>query len=207
MGAKRSSGGDRLASMAATAGAQSLFNDLNASEAAIQAKEAKDKAPSGGGDGQKAKIGLEIAPVPLNLAGRNKKTVGLGSYLVNAVAGCNDCHTWPNFAAGGDPYTGTPSAPVPEQINTAGYLAGGRPFGPIISPNITPDKNGQPAGLTFAQFLNVFRTGVDPDNSTRLLQVMPWPAYKNMTDRDVYNIYVYLTAVPSISSSAMTAQR
>ncbi len=95
----------------------------------------------------------------------------------------------------------------PEQINTAGYLAGGRPFGPIISPNITPDKNGQPAGLTFAQFLNVFRTGVDPDNSTRLLQVMPWPAYKNMTDRDIFDIYVYLTAIPSITSTEAAAQQ
>lgn len=188
-----------IASMATAAGAQSLFNDLNANDAAIQAKE---KAPSGGGNGEKVKIGLDIAPVPLNLAGRNKKDVALGSYLVNAVGGCNDCHTWPNFATGGDPYQGQP-----EQINAAGYLAGGRPFGPFVSPNITPDKNGLPAGLTFAQFLNVLRTGVDPDDSTRLLQVMPWPAYKNMTDRDIFDIYVYLTAIPSIASTEAAAQR
>ena len=29
--------------------------------------------------------GFEIAPVPLNLAGKNRDLVGLGSYLVNAV--------------------------------------------------------------------------------------------------------------------------
>ena len=191
-----------IAGMSATANAQNLFNDLAASEAAIQAKEAKDKVPSGGGDGEKIKIGFEIAPVQLNLAGRNRKAVGLGSYIVNAIGGCNDCHTNPNFAAGGDPFQGQP-----EQINAAGYLAGGVAFGPIISANITPDTNGRPAGLTFAQFLNVLRTGADPDEPGRLLQVMPWPAYKNMTDRDIYNIYQYLTTIPSITSAATTAQR
>ena len=36
--------------------------------------------------------GFDIAPVPLNLEGKDRELVGLGSYLVNAVAGCNDCH-------------------------------------------------------------------------------------------------------------------
>jgi hypothetical protein len=37
--------------------------------------------------------GFAIAPVPLNLSGRNRSLVGLGSYLVNAVGDCNGCHT------------------------------------------------------------------------------------------------------------------
>ena len=48
--------------------------------------------------------------------------VGLGSYIVNTT-GCNDCHTHPNWANGGNPYLGQP-----EQINTAEYLSGGRQF-------------------------------------------------------------------------------
>jgi hypothetical protein len=36
--------------------------------------------------------GFDIAPVPLKLEGKNRALVGLGSYLVNAVAACNDCH-------------------------------------------------------------------------------------------------------------------
>ena len=37
-------------------------------------------------EGQEAKItrGLNIAPVPLDLEGRNRNLVGLGSYIVNA---------------------------------------------------------------------------------------------------------------------------
>jgi hypothetical protein len=39
------------------------------------------------------------------------------------------------------------------------------------------------------------RTGVDPsDNMT--LAVMPWPIYRNMTDRDLEAIYTYLSAIP-----------
>ena len=36
--------------------------------------------------------GFEIAPVPLNLAGKDYELVGLGSYLVNAEMDCNVCH-------------------------------------------------------------------------------------------------------------------
>ena len=42
--------------------------------------------------------GYEIAPVPLNLKGKDWALVGLGSYLVNST-GCNDCHIHPNYAS------------------------------------------------------------------------------------------------------------
>src|SRR5262245_33630615 len=41
--------------------------------------------------------GFAIVPVPLNLHGKNRALVGLGSYYVNAVVGCNDCHTSPAY--------------------------------------------------------------------------------------------------------------
>ena len=50
--------------------------------------------------------GFKIAPVPLNLAGLDRNLVGLGSYIVNAQGGCNDCHTNPPYAPGGDPFAG-----------------------------------------------------------------------------------------------------
>ena len=61
------------------------------------------------GDDQESRIerGFDIAPVPLNLEGKNRPLVGLGSYLVNAIAGCNDCHSAgpsTQFVAGGNPY-------------------------------------------------------------------------------------------------------
>src|SRR6516162_3163169 len=92
--------------------------------------------------------GFEIAPVQLNLKGKNWALVGLGSYLVNTT-GCNDSHTWPNWAVGHNPYLPNQQ---PEQINTKGYMAGGRVFLKsdgqtvlAVSANITPDTSGNPA--------------------------------------------------------------
>jgi hypothetical protein len=71
------------------------------------------------------------------------------------------------------------------------------PFGPkIVSANITPDENGNPAGLTFEEYLELIRTGHDPDKPGEILQVMPWPIFRNMVDSDIRAIYTYLRAIP-----------
>jgi hypothetical protein len=140
------------------------------------------------------RIGFDIAPVPLNLRGKNRALVGLGSYIVNAQGGCNDCHTCPSYKPGHNPF---PPTLGDGQINDVGYLAGGVDFGPFTSKNITPDPTtGRPAGLTLEQFKNVIRTGFDPvDGMT--LSVMPWPIYRNMSDRDLEAVYSFLSAIPS----------
>ncbi len=147
---------------------------------------------------QQVKTGYKINPVPLDTAGKNVILLGLGSYIVNAQSGCNDCHTSPSYAPGGDPAMGQP-----EQINVAGYLAGGRQFVPpgVVSRNLTPE-NGLPAGRTYAEFAQIMRTGIDLDHAHPqlgpLLQVMPWPVYQKMSDRDLLAIYTYLSAIPAI---------
>jgi hypothetical protein len=142
-------------------------------------------------DKKRVKIGLEIAPVALNFRNRDRDLVGLGSYIVNAQAACGDCHSCPTYAPGHNPFEGGDG-----QINATNYLAGGVPFGPIISPNITPDSSGRPAGLTFEQYLQLIRTGHDPDEPDEILQVMPWPILRNMTDHDILAIYTYLSSIP-----------
>jgi hypothetical protein len=140
--------------------------------------------------------GFEINPVPLDLKGKNRALVGLGSYIVNTT-GCNECHTNPSYVAGGNPFLGQP-----EQVNVAGFLAGGQHFGPFVSANITPDALGRPAGLTLEQFISTLRTGHNPlDPPGVLLQVMPWPAFGKKTDRDLTAIYEYLRSIPSIEAA------
>jgi hypothetical protein len=137
--------------------------------------------------------GFQIAPVPLNLRGKNWTLVGLGSYIVNTT-GCNDCHTHPNWTKDHNPFMGQP-----EQINTDQYLTGGRLFGSIVSANLTPDNTGRPAGLTRKEFVTLMRTGHDPDDPPGvLLQVMPWPLYRWKTDRELIAMYEYLSAIPSL---------
>jgi hypothetical protein len=140
--------------------------------------------------------GYRINPVELNLRGKNRILVGLGSYLVNAAGACNDCHTNPPFAVGGDPFRGEP-----EIINTAQFLAGGRVFGPIVSPNITPDEFGRPAGLTFEEFEALMRTGRDTEDADRILQIMPWNIYGKLTRQDLRAMYEYLRAVPPLPNN------
>jgi hypothetical protein len=195
------------------------------------------------------KTGFEIAPVPLNLAGKDRALVGLGSYLVNATADCNGCHTSggpPNFnyAPGGNPYFNQPQV-----VDPTVYLSGGANFGPVGTPtgpagyagpnmivrNLTPDKNGRPeGGHTLSEFKEILRHGTDfdhihptctpeqiaeieaggtpvciptsPDNPVdgNLLQIMPWPTFSHMTDRDIEAIYEYLSAIPCIDNTTST---
>ena len=139
-------------------------------------------------EGEESRIqrGFEIAaqipaPFHLNLEGKNRALVGLGSYIVNVVGDCNGCHSAgpsSEFAMGGNPYllfpkffTGT------KEINTKTYLAGGRDFGPfpasapankqilhLYTRNLTPDKTGLPeGGHTFEDFVQIMRKGTDFD--------------------------------------------
>lgn len=116
----------------------------------------------------------------------------------------------------------------PKVINPATYLGGGRDFGPvvpgsadIISRNLTPDKTGLPeGGRTFAEFVQIMRTGVDLDSlhptcptgvvntgcipapfRGDLLQAMHWPGLRNLTDHDLRAIFEYLSAIPCVAGS------
>lgn len=56
--------------------------------------------------------GFEIAPVELNLKGKNRALVGLGSYIVNAQGECDGCHSagpQTQFLPGHNPYLGQPA--------------------------------------------------------------------------------------------------
>lgn len=154
---------------------------------------------SGGGDDEasqsQVKRGFQIVPagVQLNLAGKNRALVGLGSYLVN-TSGCNDCHTHPEYLPNSNPFLGQP-----EMINFPQYLSGGRQFGPFTAANLTPDFSGKPAGLTLRDFITTLRTGHNPnDPPGSIIQVMPWPVYGKKTDRDLTAIYEYLRSIPSL---------
>ena len=186
----------------------------------------QQQSSSAGGDNYNSliKIGFQIAPVQLNLAGKNLQLVGLGSFIVNAVASCPTCHSadpGKTFLKGHNPYFGQ----QPAEFDPAFYLGGGNDFGPvgpptnpdIISRNLTPDKTGRPVGgMTFSQFQQVLRTGKDfdhlhptcsgPPNGTCLskpfdgdvLQIMPWPVFMNMPDTFISAIYEYLSTIPCI---------
>jgi hypothetical protein len=143
--------------------------------AALLALTPSGRVVAGNGTGEDeqtlAELGLTIAPVPLTYSAADKDLVGLGSFLVNAVADCDGCHnsgSLPNlnYTPGFNPYFGQ----HPAKIDPSGYLAGGEDFGQvtvdanfspigphIISRNLTPNKTGRPeGGNTFDQFRSRF---------------------------------------------------
>jgi len=135
-----------------------------------------------GEETEEAKIrrGFAIAPVQLKMEGKDWQLVGLGSYLVNAAADCNGCHSagpaTEYIVPTGNPYFLSPPFSGKQQINPATYLGGGRDFGPFPGPpfpsiphlysrNLTPDHTGLPiGGHTFDEFRHIMRHGTDFDH-------------------------------------------
>jgi mono/diheme cytochrome c family protein len=121
--------------------------------------------------------------------------VGRGSYLVNAIADCNGCHTAPQGGL----------IPMTVDVNTAAYLAGGVNIGaffglgPVFSRNLTPDPDTG-LFLTEEQFIQAMRFGADFRRSQgKSLRVEPhFPTALRLTLDDLKAIYTYLRTIPAV---------
>jgi hypothetical protein len=155
-----------------------------------------------------ARLGLDLAPVPLDLEGLDGdgiERVGRGSYLMNAVADCLGCHG--GFGPQGQPLYLAGNADFP----IGGFTAGGVPCtigdlgcidSHVYSRNLTPDPV---TGLKLSedQFVEALQTGrdfQDPSGNTSLI-VMPWAQTRWMTERDLRDLYAYLQVIPAISNA------
>jgi mono/diheme cytochrome c family protein len=102
-----------------------------------------------------------------------------GRYLATA-ADCVACHT---------------------VLDTGKPFAGGRPietpFGNIVSPNITPDRDTGIGAWTDDEFDNAVRRGIRP-NGARFYPAMPFTAYTMMSREDVLAIRAYLKTVAPV---------
>jgi mono/diheme cytochrome c family protein len=107
--------------------------------------------------------------------------VKYGQYLAT-IGGCGDCHT-----------------PQERGQRVAGFeFAGGAlmkgPWGEAATANLTPDQSGI-SYYDEALFVQVIRTGYV--KARKLNSIMPFGAYKNLTDDDLKAIFAYLqTAKP-----------
>ena len=191
---------------------------------------------AGQDESQMSQTGLTEAAnigIQLNITSQDPTLVGLGSYMVNVASACNVCHS-PVFLftafkePSGNPYFLPPFFSGKKQADPTVYLGGAQDFGPppsttppstahIISRNLTPDKNGLPAGHTLQEFQQIIKTGVDLDHAHlncgvpgatancvgvpvngALLQVMPWAFFQSLTNRQLTAIYTYLTTIPCL---------
>ena len=149
--------------------------------------------------------GKEIAPLSLNLEGKNPQLVYLGSYIVNGQGGCNSCHTCPSLRPGDASRLGgalPASGKIPSMVNVMNYLGGGVPFDAIKSSNLTPDPAGLPGGLSYEQFLTSMQNGQHHQGGARTVQLPPWPNFRDMFEGDLAAVYEYLRALPAAPAGA-----
>ena len=136
----------------------------------------------------KFKIPLTPGP-PAKGAAAPPKTdkVAYGDYLVNAIAHCLECHT---------PMVG----PVQDYANQngAGGLEIELPNVTLRTRNITPDKETGIGAWTDAQIRRAITQGVAKDGR-KLIPLMPYPYFKNMSASDVDAIIAYLHTLKPVS--------
>jgi mono/diheme cytochrome c family protein len=81
-------------------------------------------------------------------------------------------------------------------------LAGGRPldtpFGRFYAPNITPDRQYGIGAWSEAEFHRALREGRGRDGEY-LFPVFPYPAFTNMSDQDIADLYAYLQSRPAVA--------
>jgi mono/diheme cytochrome c family protein len=113
-----------------------------------------------------------------------------GAYLVN-LALCADCHT-PSVRG--------------KAIEGRDFSGGQKfsgPWGTITSANITPD----PSGISYYDeklFLNMMRTG--KVGARALSPLMPWMAFRNMSDDDLKAIFAYLRTLKPVQNHVDNSQ-
>jgi len=110
-----------------------------------------------------------------------------GRYLTT-IADCASCHT-------------DPSRPLP--------FAGGRPietpFGNVLAPNITPDRETGIGGWTDAAFDAALRRGRD-DKGHLLYPAMPFAYYTKMSKQEVLAIRAYLNTLAPVRHKVVANQ-
>lgn len=119
-------------------------------------------------------------------AAQTQDLVTHGSYLVNGIAACGNCHTehGPDLKSKADM-----------------AFAGGKkfelPFGTAFAKNLTPDNDTGIGTWTEAQIIRALREGVTREGTT-LGPPMPVPFFNKMSDDDAKAIATYLKSLKPI---------
>lgn len=113
-----------------------------------------------------------------------------GTYLVQSIAACGDCHT-PRDASGHH---------IAAMEMAGGYEFNLMPLGRPVAANLTPDKETGIGNWTDAQIIAALREGRRPDG-TIIGPPMPISFYRQISDRDAQAIVAYLRALPPVRNA------
>jgi hypothetical protein len=166
--------------------------------------------------------GLSISPLAIGASDEESHDgeergrgagLGVGSYIVNALAHCNDCHTHPDRTPGG------------AKVNTASFLTGGTvfatppPLRPIMktvratSANLEGAKLGffHEPGDSYARFRSIIKTGTLVDETPPRPLAFPMslvaPNLAKLLESDLRAVYDYAKAVPATTGASDVAHQ
>jgi mono/diheme cytochrome c family protein len=108
-----------------------------------------------------------------------------GSYLVNGIAACGNCHTPQG-----------PEGPVAD-AELSGTVVEDAPAMHAVAPNITPA--GRVRDWSDTDLVKAIREGIRPDG-TLIGPPMPFEVYRGLSDDDVASIVMYLRSVPAVEN-------
>jgi mono/diheme cytochrome c family protein len=128
-----------------------------------------------------------IAAVVVAGGASAQTAVERGSYLVNTIMTCGNCHSpkGPPAAVAGKDFSG-------------GLRFDEKPFD-VTAPNITPDKETGIGNWTDAQIKTAILTGKRPDG-IQLAEVMPTSFYPILTEGDLNAIVAYLRSLKPVKN-------
>ncbi len=132
-------------------------------------------------------LAVALAATTHAQAAGNAGLVKRGSYLVNTIMTCGNCHTPQG-----------PKGPVLAKAFSGGLSWDEPPF-KVTAPNITQDKATGIGTWSDADIENLLRKGVKPDG-TPIATVMPTGFYGIITDRDMKAIIAYLRTLKPIKN-------
>ena len=112
-----------------------------------------------------------------------------GSYLVNGVLTCGNCHT--PRAKGGVFDMSRQLSGGPQVFDEPAFVVRGS--------NITPDAETGIGKWSADDLKKAMREGVRP-NGTPLAPIMPYAFYKIFTPRDLDAVVAYLRSIPAVSN-------
>jgi mono/diheme cytochrome c family protein len=89
--------------------------------------------------------------------------------------------------------------------NLAGGITLMTPFGKLVTPNITPDRDTGIGNYSAEDFRAAMKTGIAPGGK-RLYPAMPYPYYARMRDGDVAALWSYIKTVKPVRNSVTVNQ-
>lgn len=121
-------------------------------------------------------------------AGREAKLLQRGTYLMDSVVACGNCHVQRDKGK-----------PLFDRGLSGGMVFDEEPFKAYAS-NITPDRETGIGKWTDAQLIKAIREGIRPDGSL-IGPPMPIMFYRGMSDDDAKAIVAYLRAQPPVRNA------